>query len=867
MAKKRYKRAQTCTGCGKTGHNRRRCTQQPNDSFVLTSSPSVKQKNVDKKTEGKEPVKAPSRSRRQSSSRSIFVQWVSKANPSKHVVDLKGIPKDHPLLSVVSFKEKQTPRVERKEVDFAALVREANQSNLSLSTQGALKKMATAETQQRKRKSIFSMLRDSVAYGHVLRARWLQNFFALHNSIPFQETRRAVLSTYFFRYVSVSIIVALILPFPAVAYYQKIKNDSGRVAAHATEAFGSLQSSTVAAMQANLAQAKVDLDRALKGFSDAQTIIDEEYGTVASLGGLLPFVGKHVTSRHRLLIAGQHVALGNAYLVKGVSDAMDQGTTPLTDRLETLQHFIRGAIPEYEAALVDLSSVEPSILPEAYQSSLQEFRLLFAVFVNDMKDMADLLDVVTTMIGSDDFHRYLVMFQNHHELRPTGGFLGAFAVVDVQKGKVLRMEVPGGGTYDLQGQLSEYVKPPLPLQVINKRWEFQDANWFPDFPASAEKMEWFYQHGRGSTVDGVIAINASVLERLLAVLGPIENSDYALSLDVNTALSALQEEVQVGYDREKNQPKAVIAALLDQFLSEVREVPPDQVIALLFQLYEALEHKEIQLYANDPATEDTLRTFGWTGDIWQTRTEQDYLMVVNTNLLGSKTDAKVSQHIEHHAAVAPDGSVIDTVIVRREHHGESGEQFYGVNNVNYVRVYVPEGSELLDAKGFTYPPEDVFLVPEPWYEDDADLLAQEREQSIHVETGTHITSEFGKTVFGNWAITPPGETSEVRFTYRLPFSLSSAFLAESQDSPDSSLPEKWKSFFSKPRDLDISRYSLLIQKQSGTASGFSFQIGYPEDWTPVWKTDDRLRLLPHGVAMDSVLDTDDAIGVVMERNS
>ena len=38
--------------------------------------------------------------------------------------------------------------------------------------------------------------------------------------------------------------------------------------------------------------------------------------------------------------------------------------------------------------------------------------------------------------------------------------------------------------------------------------------------------------------------------------------------------------------------------------------------------------------------------------------------------------------------------------------------FYGGNNVDYVRVYVPEGAELLDAGGFNYPPEEVFNVPE-----------------------------------------------------------------------------------------------------------------------------------------------------------
>ena len=38
---------------------------------------------------------------------------------------------------------------------------------------------------------------------------------------------------------------------------------------------------------------------------------------------------------------------------------------------------------------------------------------------------------------------------------------------------------------------------------------------------------------------------------------------------------------------------------------------------------------------------------------------------------------------------------------------------------------------------------------------------------IDNKTGTRITAEFGKTVFGNWVTTNPGGESEIYFIYKL----------------------------------------------------------------------------------------------------
>jgi len=467
-------------------------------------------------------------------------------------------------------------------------------------------------------------------------------------------------------------------------------------------------------------------------------------------------------------------------------------------------------------------------------------------------------------MGGDGFKRYLIVFQNNFEMRPTGGFIGSYAVVDVQSGKILNIEVPPKGSYDFQGQLDVYEKPPLPLQLINKRWEFQDSNWFPDFETSAKKMSWFFEHGKKVSVDGVIAINSSVLSRLLKVVGPIENDNYALLLESENALENLEKEIRNYDNYEENNPKEVLSQVLDQILESLQNINPNKLVSLVKEMHEALSQKEIQLYFNDSYVQNAVKEYGWTGEILATKDNQDYLMVVNANIGGEKSDFNIRQTIEHQAVVSEDGSVIDTVVVTRKHLGQSGEKYFDDPNINYLRVYVPEGSELLDAGGFVYPDEASFQVPPKWYEDDVDLENIEKEESIHLTTGTRVNKEFDKTSFGNWIVTKSGEESKVYFVYKLPFSVFEKTIEHVNKSKFNfnsilGIEDKTKS---------LSRYSVLLQKQSGMDSKVFNTIIYPDVWSPIWKEgSEDWQLSSNGASIEENFDNDKIFGIVMEEKN
>lgn len=824
--KKEANKKRLCSVCRKEGHNKSKCP-------VLYTQ--------------KKPVK----------SKIINIRHNQLTYRSPHVINLKKEEKNI-WNDIQVWQQKPVIKEKRVMVDLATMVRQANNQPVMRKTEQKIVRSVEIPVKKIKIKKnyrAFSLVTKEFFVN-------INNRFVSKiedTKIAWGDISNNFRKGFNFKKLAYSTLVILLLaslPFPSIAYYRSVKDTSNQVVEQSTNAFLSLQSSTVAAFQSNLDQAQYDLNLALQSFNNATSIMDKEHQALQFVVGLLPVVGKQVTSRQHLLNAGHHLALGNTYLVKGIRES-ENSDLNINDKIKILANHLRGAVPQYEEALKQLSSVNNEAVPVEYQKSFQEFKLLFTALINDMNDIVSLSSALDSVFGDNQLKRYLIVFQNNNEIRPTGGFMGSFALVDIQKGKILNIDIPGGGTYDLKGQMKKEVEPPLPLQLSNNRWEFQDANWFPDFAASAQKIEWFYEQSRNTTVDGVIVINATVLQRLLKVIGPVENEIYNLNLDVDNALTALQQEVEVDYDRENNKPKQVIGDLASQFLANMKNLDKASIIKIVSELNEAMAEKEIQVYFNDNNIQNKFRNFGWTGEITFTNDQQDYLLVVNTNIQGQKSDAKIKQLIEHQAYIQEDGTIYNTVVVHRSHLGTKGEQFYGANNVNYIRIYVPTGSTLVEAGGFAYPAEEFFKVPEDWYGKDLDLAKYEKEISIDSNTGTRITNEFGKTVFGNWMMTEPGETSSVYFTYKLPFKAWDI---------NTRLQKNWKDYLAVSNIRDSSRYSLVVQKQSGINSDFSTRVIYPTGWYPVWSSSEEVELAKNGVEYFGKLNRDLVLGLVVENN-
>lgn len=543
-----------------------------------------------------------------------------------------------------------------------------------------------------------------------------------------------------------------------------------------------------------------------RSFIQAHARLQEVNPVSLAIVKMIPSVNRKYKAVDNLLNAAVNLDLAGIRFVELIRRVFtEQGNRSVDLLVKDYLDNLSGVAILVEQGNNYLQKISVLEIPE-YASQIKQLQMYVPLLAQINRQLLDNRDAVLDMLGATHQRRYLVVFQNNKELRPTGGFMGSMALVDVDRGAIKNIEVPGGGLYDYKGSLNKYIVPPKPLQVLQDRWYFHDSNWFSDFPSAAKKILWFFEASGGSSVDGLITINFTVLEDLLHNIGEITLEKDGKVLDASNIWYELQTAVELDYDKEENKPKQIVGELLFQLQEKL--LNGDSVLKEQFfkVILRNLWHKEILLYANNEKIENLIRAYNFAGEIFQTD-KDNYLMVVNANLGGNKSDAVVRQSIDHQTVVEKDGSIICSVNIKRKNTAQPNQAFLSGPNTVYMQVYVPQGSKLIGAYGFTPVAAEKYKNIENYTETDMDL-ADIYANSQANDLGMNIHDEFGKTVFSNWISVEPGAEVELNLIYRLPFNL---------------------------YDLAITKgsyaYSLLVQKQSGdiyTDIKHSFVL--PDKW-------------------------------------
>lgn len=454
--------------------------------------------------------------------------------------------------------------------------------------------------------------------------------------------------------------------------------------------------------------------------------------------------------------------------------------------------------------------------------------------LSDIRKERAIVSHISDIISGDRSSKYLLLFQNSREIRATGGFLGSYAVLEVLDGKIVSYEIPGRGTYELGVKFDENFIPPKPISVINREWNIWDANWWPDFPTSANKISWFYEKSESELVDGVIAINSNVVIDILSEFGPVFLEDYNLEINADNFYDIIHEEVEGNFDKTLNQPKKILQDLFPLILNSI--TTKGNYSRVFSVISNSLARKDIQIALFNKTAQEKVSSLNWDGALKQA--PRDYLYVVSSNLAGGKSDADIYETIDHEAIINNDGSVQVTVNITKEHRAEPTDQFSYQTNLDYIRLYVPKDSRLISATGFTDIPDNLYRQPYANQIEDPDIVKISGESTRDINTGVTINHELGHTVFGHWMQVEPGATKTASITYKLPFSLNLS-------QPDGSFIDEYIS-----GQMLLDNYSLLVEHQSGKINTiFNSSVSLPKGMQIVWN--DSLDNSKSGLANNS----------------
>lgn len=648
------------------------------------------------------------------------------------------------------------------------------------------------------------------------------------------------------RFIIGVIIVATILVFGFFLYQQGKKMEE-RVLGYGEDGYDALNQAAAQLKAGNPVGAGVSFDKAAQSFIRASKETVFLHGIVVDAASLIPGLSRAASGKH-VIEAGKYFSLAGkplSQLAESISlskEAYAQGEKiSLLSLLEQTKNPLQQALVLLAEANQELQAVVIDDLPEEKREKFLLVRTNLPLVLSVLSGFEKNEVLLKELLGGNGPRTYLFLLQNNHELRATGGFIGSYALVDVNDGIIRRFFVDG--IFNPDGQLKENIVPPKPIQKISAGWSLHDSNWFPDFPTSAEKAIFFYEKTGGPTVDGVITLTPTVMQKLLSVIGPIALPQYGLVVDAENFIPVIQEQVEVKYDKELNEPKKVLHDLTQVLFERVFSLQERAMSHRIGEaLIDGLNEKHMLIYMRHSETQRLIDEIGWSGRVLETG--KDYLSVIHSNINGYKTDGVIDEVISHEASIEEDGSIIDTVKITRTHKGgDTPYEWWNKVNADYLRVYVPKGSELISSQGTTWEfPEAPLDYERLGFRQDADVVREETMMAVDKRFGVRISEDVGKTVFGAWVYVSPKESVTVEYRYRLPFRFD------------------MKAF----KEDNGASYSVLYQKQSGSiGSTLSSSIVPPEGAEIIWQTEPNL--VPYGRELrhESKLVTDVFFGVLL----
>ncbi|HPD07746.1 MAG TPA: DUF4012 domain-containing protein [Patescibacteria group bacterium] len=632
------------------------------------------------------------------------------------------------------------------------------------------------------------------------------------------------------------IFLVIVIPLKLIVYIEDLRGMRVRVVNASSEGLANLETAGQLLMNEDFTSASSAFTQASASFAHAKENILGVQSWLWQLAALVPSEQMHLGAKAPYIIEAGNLAskLGTDFTILAQHIVDKIGNNDPLSLMRQINVDSSQALADSVALNNILNKIKPASLPGSYREPLENWQAKLQTISNSLEQLQFWSAASLDLLGEKMDRRYLLVFQNNAEARATGGFIGSYALLDVSRGQIKNLEIPGGGSYDTDGNLRRFVNPPAPLRLVSTYWKFWDANWWPDWPTSARELEWFLLESNGPSVDGVIALTPDVLETLLTITGPIDlTKDYGLVITADNFRPLVQDYVENKVSGPK-EPKKIIGDLAVAILEKLPQSLNDQasIVKLLEQMSTELATKHILLYFNNEAIEQRWELTGLAGQLAPLTPGQDYLQVVNTNIAGGKTDLKIRQTIEERIEIQEDGSVINDVTIIREHTGERGDGLYGVRNVDWLRLYVPEGSELLAADGFSAPESHFFKPQDVTAEDMPAIKLGEGSAQIEPSSGTLVYNELGRTVFANWSMVDPGETVRLNFRYRLPFNVLEV-------GGNTDWLSKVKAYLGLGR---IGKYQIIIENQAGQSpTTWKVMWSWPAKWSLLWSSVDSIK--------------------------
>ena len=300
------------------------------------------------------------------------------------------------------------------------------------------------------------------------------------------------------------------------------------------------------------------------------------------------------------------------------------------DELEQIEITLESSLKHYKS----ISWLPNPSLEEKRQGNIIKIEKILSY----LRVLTDQFPAFLELLWHSERKRYLVVFQNADEIRPTGGFMGSMGLLEVFRGQIQLFQKKDVYAIEWDLKKSEYERLPAPkwLSELTDTFGLRDANYYINLKDSSNAIKFFTDRA-GIKIDGIVYINQNILLRLLEITGPVYFP--ALGRDITSQnfseLMSLSVEAKSFKEGTLGTPKQVLFDFIEVFWKKLWE--KWEYFDYLQSLLQDVESRDIMVWSFHKNQQKILKDFSLDGNIDYDATF-DAVYPVYTSLSGNKSD-------------------------------------------------------------------------------------------------------------------------------------------------------------------------------------------------------------------------------------
>ncbi len=334
-----------------------------------------------------------------------------------------------------------------------------------------------------------------------------------------------------------------------------------------------------------------------------------------------------------------------------------------------------------------LESIDTTWLLPAITSRISDFSDQIDTVTPQLQTASLAMQTLPAMLGADSVRTYLVEFTSESESRFLGGFVGSYALLTADHGKLtldrsesvvtINRRLERGAEYSATAEFKDLYSRFRPARFAQ--------NWSasPDLPSNARMAEQLFAEATGVHVDGVIVIDPFGLASLLTLTGPIRVPGISQQLTATNVAEYLLHGQYLEFAGQVDERRDQLAEVAEKAFDELMNSPKTNYRDIGRALESAVSQGHLMMSVFEPYAQNLLDRLGLTRRFAPV-SKTSLFTFRNSQSFANKIDYFLHRNLTVDATIDPHSNQLeaDITIELRNDSPASGLPAYVIGNEN-----------------------------------------------------------------------------------------------------------------------------------------------------------------------------------------